>query len=257
MSDEEEREEGANPSDCIVMDDAEEGVAFAPFDDFQESFDPGPIKKVLGSDGLPTQHAPFTGSDVPPLSTETLTCMADESEHVIRDEMGRIMARSSKTPKIMPNGMRFLDRDDLEWTERVPERLVPPSKELLLQFGHSVLEEDGRTLVLVEPIRAQCKHYARQFTQLDLNPENKALFRLCTARRSMGGAFMDLSNLAMFSCELRDPPDAKSLASADEFDRKKILQGKNREFLPIFEPARDPDPEVVSAQQEFSARSES
>lgn len=228
---------GAAPEDCIVTEDDDDAAAFDPFSDFHDSVELGPIQKVMGADGLPTQHAPFNDSHIPKLGKETLTCMADESEHVLRNGFGYIIARTDKPVIKTPKGESFAKVSDLSWSTQ------EPSLEQLREVGFRLMEQDGVYHVKAQPIRPQCKHYARQFSQYERNPENRSQFRLCTARRSTGGAFMDIADLGIYACELRDPPDFESLKLADEFDRKKIKQGQNREYLPIFEGGRNDAPE--------------
>ena len=93
--------------------------------------------------------------------------------------------------------------------------------------------------VQVEPVRPPCVHYGRQQTQADFNPEVRVQLRVCTARRSTEGAFMGLRDLAMWACELRDPPRLECLDELDKFDEMKMKQGLKREAHSIFADAED------------------
>jgi len=179
--------------------DAEED--FTPFSELEEGFQPTQIQKVLAEDGLPTQVAPDAGkSDIPPLSPETLVCMGDYSTFVIRDEAGRIKDRY--VPEEVECGI------DGVWRNR-----------------------DGTD---VQPIRQPCQHYVRQMTQLPENPDNQLILRLCSARRTTEGAFMSVSNLAMWACTMRSPRDLGSEQQLDEFDVKKVEEGRTRVYDSIF-----------------------
>jgi hypothetical protein len=202
MSDNGER--GAAPEDCVVDTDSEHDDSWSPHDEMQDQFQPGPIRKIVATDGMPAQYTDATQSDIPPLSLETLVCMGDFSAFVERDDFGRETSRHEPTQvERMPNG---------EWWAK--------------QAGQDIQ---------VEPIRPPCRNYARQLTQLALNPQHKEMLRVCTARRDTGGAFMSVANLAMWGCDLREPRHVPTEDEMDKFDAKKIHQGANRELLNMFE----------------------
>ena len=161
----------------------------------------------MGADGLPTQVAePGSGmSDIPSLSTETLVCMGDFSSFVIRDDFGTIQKTYSSADQ---------DREGRWWAEGQGE------------FG-------SMKRVQVEPVRPPCKHYVRQVTQFDKNPEAKDHLRLCSARRTTEGTFMTLKDIGMWACSMRSPRDPESEKLITEFDLLKMKQGKTRELYPI------------------------
>lgn len=193
----------ADPKETTVpLRSAEGGEEdFSPFDDLQEQFKPSEIQKVLAEDGLPTQVAPDAGkSDIPPLSPKTLVCMGDFSSFVERHPDGSISACHSPE--------EVYRRDDGGWCTK-----------------------GG---ISVEPIRLPCRHYVRQMTQLPENPENQLILRLCSARRTTEGAFMSVSDLAMWACTMREPRHWESEELLDDFDHKKVRQGIRREHRSIF-----------------------
>lgn len=205
-----EKDEAAAPEETLVPRSPEEGEAdsFRPFDEFAEGYQPTAIPRTTGPDGLPQHVDPgYRGEDIPPLSTENLVCMGDFSSFVQRDSFGRVRLKTEpEKVQQMPDGKWYRNAG----TDEEP-----------------FLEE-------VEPIRPPCVHYARQVTQLEKNPEHRLHARLCTARRTTSGAFMDLGDLAMWACSMRSPRDLDSEKTIKEFDDAKIEQGANRAFHSIF-----------------------
>lgn len=205
MTDPKEDEASSEETTVPVVGDPDADEEFAPFDELQDAFKPGQIQKVRVADGLPTQVAPQSGkSDIPPLSVETLVCMGDFSEFVSRN------------------------------TER--ERFLPEDVERGEDGIWRVTRSD-RKGILVEPIRPPCQHYVRQMTQLPENPENRLILRLCSARRTTEGAFMSVSNMAMWACSMRSPRDLNSEQLLDDFDTKKVEEGRTRVYDSIFSSA--------------------
>lgn len=200
----------AQPEETLVpatgglsQDEEEE---FTPFDELNAEFQPSQIKKVLADDGLPTQVAPEAGrSDIPPLSTETLVCMGDFSEFVLRNSDGEI------TERFKPEEVE--QKHDGTWV---------------------IKSHHPHSRWTVEPIRPPCRHYVRQMTQLPENPERQLILRLCSARRTVEGAFMSVSNLAMWACTMREPRHLESEKQLDDFDTKKVEEGRNRQYDSIF-----------------------
>ena len=192
---EEETTVVASPSD-----DAED--TFSPFDETSDSFAPSEIRKVVGDDGLPTQVPPHGSgmSDIPALSPDTLICMGDFSSFVTRDSFGTVTARYEAEDVVQ-------DREGSYWVSK---------------RGYA------RSTIVVEPFRPPCKHYVRQVTQLDKNPEYKDHLRLCAARRTTEGTFMTLKDVGMWACTMREPRHLESEKLITEFDLLKMQQGRRR-----------------------------
>lgn len=203
MSEADEATEEETTVGAVPSDDAEE--EFSPFDETSESFSPSVIRKAKGADGLPTQvPPPGSGmSDIPPLSTDTLVCMGDFSSFVVRGERGSIDLSFEKAEQ------------DLEGKWWAPGKY------------------DSSVFVEVEPIRPPCKHYVRQVTQLDKNPEYRDHLRLCAARRTTEGTFMTLKDVGMWACSMREPRHPESEKLIHEFDLLKMQQGESRELYSI------------------------
>lgn len=220
MSDDEVERDSAPAGDAVVEAEDSGEEDWSPFDEIQEDFKPGPVMKVTAADGLPTNAHPYTESDIPVLSPETLTCMGDFSKFVVRDKRwGHVLSEwSPEHVERTPNGKYRA----LCATMSAPAVKTDP--ESIDEFGY----------MEVEPVRPPCRHYARQLTQFDLNAHAKVMLRVCAARRTTEGAFMSLRDRAMWACELREP-QVEARSALDEFDARKMQEGANREYVPMFQ----------------------
>lgn len=152
-------------------------------------------------DGLPApaNSQAWQDAQAPELNVEHFVCMADCSKFVRRDDLGRVTAEYTPDQvERMPSG---------RWYER-----------------HQGV---GRGLA-VEPIRQQCTHYARQLVPFPEDQEHRLVARLCTARRTDEGEFLDLGNAKMFACELRTPTIGNQQVLLDEFDERVIASQKKK-----------------------------
>jgi hypothetical protein len=221
-----EARDSAEPDETVVespdggSDDNVE-TEFHPFDEVDEDFQPGPMTRVMGGDGLPVTVDQTAESDIPALSTTSLVCMADVSKFVRRnDDWGETVVEFTPAEvQRAPNGRYRVTRDvaRARYKERDQEIIVTTD------------------WVAVEPIRPQCRHYVRQQGSFHLNAQHRKIYRLCAARRTTEGTFMTVSDLGMWACDMRDPYDAESAKHLDGFDNMKIEQGKKREHLPMFQ----------------------
>lgn len=195
---------------------------FRPFDEVAESYQPSKMLHVPGDDGLPILTAPeATGeSDIPPLSPETLVCMADLSEFHLYH--GTDLLQSFSREEVISDG---------------PIWLVP--QEALTSRTKDQLELEKRPAysgpVVVQPKRAACEYYVRQITQFEHNPEARVVLRLCSARRTTEGAFMSVRDTAVWACTMRNPRDYESEELIDNFDKEKVSAGSRRVHLSIFD----------------------
>lgn len=202
MSDEQETEATSEESQ-IDPKASEEDADFRPFEEIEESYQPKPMKKVM-VDGLPTQVSMGEGSHIPALSTETLVCLEDTSQFV----------------------RRYIE------TGEIAQTYTPEQVEQMPNGGWAVRQRGAK--VWVEPIRPRCSHYVEQLTQFELNPENSVLLRLCAGRRTIGGAFMSVSDMGMWACSMRTPRDLISEERLTRFNKQKIEQGESRVGDSIF-----------------------
>jgi hypothetical protein len=189
-------EDVEDAAEAELEDDSGDADEFSPFEELSEEYSPSQITSVQGPDGLPMQVAPGAGeTDIPVFSCETLVCMGDYS--------------------------KFVDAEGKTYDKLLVEQRYP----------YFVLKGSGTE---VTPIRPPCRHYVRQMTQFEHNPEVKLISRLCSARRDRQGAFMSVRDRAVWACDMRDPPDLESTKLLDAFDNKKVKEGQERTFNSIF-----------------------
>ena len=250
MSDDEVERDSAPVGDVVVEADGEgEGEEdWSPFDEVQEDFKPRPVMKIMAADGLPTNSHPYTGSDIPPLSPETLTCMGDFSKFVLRGIFGDVVAEFEPADvERSPSGRWRASKQEVVEKMRMEIQRVrqygaahdlpvhPDDEQVLSQLLAGIAPGMAMNNAWIEvfPVRPPCRHYARQLTQFELNAQAKVMLRVCAARRTTEGAFMSLRDRAMWACELREPPAASSTL-LEEFDAAKMQEGARRECVPIF-----------------------
>ena len=194
-------EEVEEAAESEQEDDSSESDEFSPFEELADEFSPSKIVTTTGPDGLPMQSAPEAGvSDIPVFSCETLVCIGDFSK--FHDREGQVYDKALVT----------------------------------YHSGAYRLKEDNRQ---VTPKRLPCVHYVRQMVQFEHNPEVKMIARLCSARRDRQGAFMSVRDRAVWACDMRNPPDLESQRLLDEFDEKKLKEGRERTFDSIFGKAKE------------------
>lgn len=98
---------------------------------------------------------------------------------------------------------------------------------------------DGLDAVIVRPIREACVNYKRQMLANDDQPDTKApghklIFRNCTARRSVGGAYMSIRDEAVYACDYRSPPSKQSAELLAKTDESILQKSANRTLVPLF-----------------------
>lgn len=175
----------------------DEGEEFSPFEELADEFSPSQIVTTTGPDGLPMLSAPEAGSsDIPVFSCETLVCIGDYSQ--FHDDEGNVYDRA------------------------------------LVEYRAGEYRLLSNASIHVTPKRLPCVHYVRQMVQFEHNPEVKMISRLCSARRDRQGAFMSVRDRAVWACDMRSPPDPESTKLLDDFDNKKLKEGRERTFDSIF-----------------------
>jgi hypothetical protein len=177
----------------------------------EERFDFG-----IAPDGLPRPIVKSGLPLAPVLDAKTFVCMADTSEFVVRDRWGEVLLRF--TP------------DQVERTEGGAYRVLRSSVVKLLPSLSDRGADTGNDdkYLKVEPLRPQCRHYARQMTDFADNPGARFVERVCTARRDSGGEFLSLRDSCMYACELRTPRHSVSEKTLDAFDDEKVKLGRER-----------------------------
>jgi len=202
---------------------------FSAEDEFHDSFPVEPIQMGMHpDDGMPVPvDGNLQDSFAVPFTYETQLCVEDAREYVELhlEEIKNYTSEFGNKTRYHDNGQ---DR----------ERRVFPPKDVMRLFGYYAVS-DGTSLIAVRPKRPKCKYLKRQVLNSRLGiPEgefgHQEVFRLCTARRSNGGAFMSLRDQGIYQCDLRDPPCPETTKKQDERDLIKLRTRPDKEMVPAF-----------------------
>lgn len=190
-------------------------------------------------DGLPTpaDDRPLDDSAfAPPFTYEHVVCIEDDRRYVslFTDEV-----EERGYPLQAEDGSRLLIPFRYVKGVEQDRAVFEPSTVLPIQGRLYARRKDG-TVIPVRPIRERCKYYQRQVFSNDAVPDPKApghkiVFRNCTIRRSVGGAYMSLRDEAVYACDYRSPPDPKSVERhIDGPDRHRLTNPDHHRRLPFF-----------------------
>lgn len=178
-----------------------------------------PLPVVLGTDptdGLPAQVTPRNFDKSPPLTEDTLVCMADQRSFVIRNVNGYIkQAFASPSVRRLPNGDYCVEADRLTQLTQ-------------LEGLFERRNEGGLSMATVEPIRPACVHYIRMQTDLAADREARYIVRACAMQRDETGEYYSVRDSLISACTLRAPRHYESEQLLDVFDADKIAQAKIR-----------------------------
>jgi hypothetical protein len=131
---------------------------------------------------------------------------------------------------------------EVERTKFEPARVVERWGSTVVELSSDDARQAGQVkqmYVLVRPIRERCCFYMRQLFANDSQPNPKEpghrlLFQNCTARRSVGGAYMAISNEAVYACDYRLPADPGTVTrELDEPAQKKLRERPHEVHLPL------------------------
>jgi hypothetical protein len=168
-------------------------------------------------DGLPrvVAESSYEETYVPPLDPATFICMADTTEFRLQ------------------SGTEILARFTADEVQRQSDGRYWVSYELALSrtdpnLHHHVLMQFGSARTPVEPVRRACKHYVRQMTDMAGHRDRRFVARFCTALRDENGDYQSLRDGLMYACELRNPREPVSEQQLDDFDKRKIAEGRER-----------------------------
>lgn len=172
------------------------------------------------ADGLPRPiSTPFDDHLEPALDPETLLCMEDASQYVLRDPSGRIMATFAPAEV-------SVTREGRSVVSRVTALSRLEKRGITLQLALGALTQGSE--VEVAPIRPQCRNYARQMVNFPGERGHHAVRRFCQALRTEDGEFESLGGAEVYACELRNPPDPQSAKKLNEFDVERVRLGRQR-----------------------------
>jgi len=197
----------------------------------------------FAEDGMPKPTVPTAMPFAPPLHPDTLCCIADTRKFCLRGRWGAVLVEIE--PELVeraPNGKYRIQFSQLvkvvldaglpkfwmegNWLSKHRDEAANVATYLRDNASRSYDFEDG--WYEVEPIRPQCKHFARQASDFQDLTDHMFVSRLCTARRDSGGEFLGLRDTQMHACDMRDPFDLKGIERLDKFDQNKIILGSER-----------------------------
>lgn len=200
------------------------------------------------ADGLPRPVGAQSLKDAqaPELDRDRFVCMADCSAFVLRDSWGNVIVRLEpseveRTPSgvwrvkietLLPKVTDAIVAAKARWLQRAASSRShdggsrkPPRERSDADICRGLFGgDDGPdgSYCMVEPLRPQCSHYARQLVPFPEEHERSLAIRLCTARRTDEGEFLDLGNQQILACELREPVYGNEAAQLDAFDERTI-----------------------------------
>lgn len=208
-----------------------------------EAYSPEPSLMVPHpDDGLPSPADESSDLLVAPAFTyDTMVCVADDREWV---EVSDEQPCEPTPPLILEDlgifGIRIGAPPPVErLSEHSAERRKFPAQRVLREHGRAFVVLDG-SVIWVRPVREQCRYYMRQVFSNDSVPDpnepgHRIVFRNCSARRSIGGAFLSLRDEAVYACTLRDPPHQESVDKyLDGPDTAKLRGTVPTPRLPLF-----------------------
>lgn len=229
--------------------------SFSADEELQEAFPVESIPTFIGEDGMPGFAEPDPAdAQAIPFTWDTQLCIEDDREYVeifgqelaprgwlVAGEEDEEMDADELAEWLSPEGdlvdIDVLSKYDPEGVERVRRTFKP--EEVERRWGVFVVQGAPGCWLPVRPKRERCEHYCRQVFSNDSQPDpalegHQIVFRFCKARRSNGGAFMSLSNEAVYACDVRKPPDDFSTSLQDKKDRKKLVDRPDLLKLPLF-----------------------
>lgn len=227
----------AKPSDTVYQPgQLGDATLSSPLQQLADAFPGKSMPIVLDStDGLP-RPVDVPAAVIAPFSHETQVCIEDDREwvEVFHGEpffvaTGDSIGRDSRVPGVFKRE-RFYENGDPRNRRKVAKTKVH------FRFGVAVAEGGVTGAHFpVRPVRPRCIHYDEQMMSDAEFGDLIPMFRYCSAMRTVGGAKMGLFDQPVFSCSMRSPHDAESFARIQRANERKMEQGRNRVFLPMFQ----------------------
>lgn len=181
------------------------------------------VMGISTEDGLPMQVAQRNFDKAPPLSEETLICMADKRSFVVRHELsGAVLHRwPAAEVQQFPNGIYVAPMPkDQQALWALSERS---------QDDYPAVRLSGADWLVVEPIRPQCRHYLRQQTDLSADRDARYIARACMAQKTEDGEYYSLRDSLIAACTIREPRHLESeIAILDKFDEDMMRAATKR-----------------------------
>jgi hypothetical protein len=181
---------------------------------------------VLAQDGMPVPQPTPTESELPPLSEDTLICMADRRQFVIRNTDGSAWKTFDPSQvKRLPNGCYIVEIDQLGAADAATTN----------QYSSFTVWTADRLVAEVEPIRPQCRHYLRMHTDIAGAAGHRYLLRACMIQRTEEGEYYSVRDAFIPACSARDPRHYESEKALDDADDEKIRLGRERDQMEAFD----------------------
>lgn len=196
------------------------------------------------TDGLP-RPADNPVEDVAPFNHESQVCIEDDRQWV------EVFVGEDEDLHMLPGAAPFEDMFDQSILVRqepytskgaAKQRRVFPKSQVTYLFGVACvpdpdgsIDSDGDVVhYAVRPIRPACKHYNAQIlAQSDIQGAIP-LLRFCAYHRTVGGAQWSLFDQPVLACTARSPRDPESDARVARREERKMEEGRNRVYLPMF-----------------------
>jgi hypothetical protein len=222
-------------------------------EELHQGASPAIVMGVSPEDGLPVPVTERNFDKSPPLSEETLICMADKRSFVVRRPDGSIWA-SFEPGQVSRTLAGEYYVGEQAFFDKVKPPAVPPSLPPLAQASrllnrlwtiaaldlkaHGLLLEVGgeARFVRVEPVRPECAHYLRQQTDLSADRDGRYYARACMAQKTEDGEYYSLRDTRVGACSIRSPRHLESEVSLlDKFDTEKMSEALNVKRMEEFD----------------------
>jgi hypothetical protein len=233
----------AIPAECEFVADERDGQAqnseFKVHSELDDAFPVEEIPLVFLPDGMPSPVDSQDGLPLAhPFTIESVVCIEDEREYVeiFSEELRHHHTQCSN--EFAWNRLQAAAKNKFDADGKPKERRGFKPDQVERWFGYDTVLV-GIERFVVRPIRERCRHYRRQVLALDGTQPGETghhlVFRNCTMRRSVGGAFLSLRDEAVYACDYRDPVDRKSAEKyLDGPDRKKLKDRPDLTLVPLF-----------------------
>lgn len=250
----EEDRDAATAEECQEPEADEGAESFTRDDELQEAFNPGPIARVLGEDGMPVPviDDQLVDAHAPPfLPEKNQICHELAEEFVVRAERGDVLMRWPRDKVTRkPDGSYWADASEGEPTPALTKKAERDGAQdaagyLYVDSREEDVdrEQEPKQVLRVQPLRPACQHLVRQLIPPAASQAHVLkrgwMKRLCSARRSVAGAFLDLGEDEVKACSMRVPFDAASDAELVEFDRELAEKSRNRTHHKMFNVKQD------------------
>jgi hypothetical protein len=255
----------ADPAKCAVAPAERDGTApeseYDHREEILETFKPRyDVMVPHPGDGMPVPRDETDKLSLAhPFTRETCVCVEDAREYVelFADELeargwhsrdARSLGPTQRgwdAPAACRGDMSLFGRPryDDDGAPQARRRFKP--QEVVLLWGvhlvpDGVADDEGFSpYTPVRQVRERCRFYKRQLMANDDYPDpdefgHLIFYRNCTKRRSVGGAFMTVSNEAVYACDYRQPYDETSVAK--EMDRRDDEHLDGRRHLELIRP---------------------